>query len=102
MNRVRDGDLYKKITVGEVEFEILYGYYEDFEKDSQFSDPIPIYPDFTVTPMFTIDGYPIVTAMQDKCDLYSGNDECDMCVDCEFFLNEEDLFGTCRNKNKRR
>lgn len=99
----KEGDLYKEVTVSGKTFKLLYGYYENFERESLFNDPIPIYPDFTKQPHYTIEGVPIVTAMQNVCDFYQGkNDEDSCCADCVFFQKSEDLFGLCnRSENKR-
>jgi hypothetical protein len=32
MDRIKDGDLYKTIRIFGKDFEIRYGYYEEFEK----------------------------------------------------------------------
>lgn len=92
----KEGDLYKEITVGGNKFKIFYGYYEEFERESQFNDPMPIYPDFTKHPHYTAEGVPLVTAMQNICKFYNGrNDEDSCCADCIFFRKSEELFGFC-------
>lgn len=99
----KEGDLYKEITIGGNTFKIFYGYYESFERESPFNDPIPIYPDFTKEPHYTAEGIPIVTAMQNVCSFYNGkNDEDSCCADCVFFQKGEELFGFCNcPRNKR-
>ncbi len=99
----REGDLYKEITIGEKTFKILYGYYEEFEREGRFNDPMPIYPDFIKEPYYTAEGIPIITAMQNICAFYDGkNDEDSCCADCIFFQKSEDLFGFCNCfQNKR-
>lgn len=91
----KEGDLYKEVTVGGKTFRLLYGYYEDYERESRFNDPIPIYPDFIKNPLFTDEGIPFVTAMQDICLHYEGKQECDSCADCIHFQKGEELFGLC-------
>lgn len=92
----KEGDLYKEVTVGNKTFRLLYGYYESFERESPFNEPMPIYPDFLKEPHYTADGIPIATAMQNVCAFYSGkNDEDSSCSDCVFFQPNEDLFGLC-------
>ena len=92
----KEGDLYKEVTISGKTFRLLYGYYESFERESRFNDPIPIYPDFIRKPHYTAEGIPIVTAMQNVCGFYSGiNDEDSGCSDCMFFQKSEDLFGFC-------
>lgn len=92
----KEGDLYKEVTVSGKIFRLLYGYYESFERESQFNEPMPIYPDFINEPHYTSEGMPLVTAMQNVCERYSGkNDEDSSCSDCVFFRKSEDLFGIC-------
>lgn len=94
-NPPKEGDLYKEVTVGGKTFRLVYGYYEDFERESRFNDPIPIYPDFIKTPHFTDQGIPFVTAMQDICKHYSGKKDSDSCSECVHFQKGEELFGFC-------
>ena len=101
MNHAKDGDLYKVVTVGERQFELYYGYYEDYEKHA--GEPVPIYPDFRLTPVFTDDGMPFVTQMQEACE-WSENrkmpDAC--CADCTYFRHEDELIGLCDCEKRRR
>ena len=98
----KEGDLYKEVTVFGKTFRLLYGYYENFERESPFNDPMPIYPDFTKEPYYTAEGIPIVTAMQDICEFYKGkNDEDSSCADCLFFQKSEELFGLCNCPHKK-
>ena len=92
----KEGDLYKDVNISGKTFRLLYGYYESFERESPFNDPMPIYPDFTKDPHYTSEGIPIVTAMQNPCGYYKGKHHEDRsCVDCHFFLKSEELFGLC-------
>ena len=99
----KEGDLYKEVTIFDKTFRLLYGYYESFERESPFNDPIPIYPDFIKEPHYTAEGIPIATAMQNVCEFYNGkNDEDSSCSDCVFFQQYEELFGLCNcSRNKR-
>lgn len=99
----KEGDLYKEVTISDKTFRLLYGYYESFERESPFNDPIPIYPDFIKEPHYTAEGIPLVTAMQNVCEFYIGkNDEDISCSDCVFFQKYEELFGLCTcSRNKR-
>ena len=99
----KEGDLYKEVTISDKTFRLLYGYYESFERESPFNDPIPIYPDFIKEPHYTAEGIPIATAMQNVCEFYNGkNDEDSSCSDCGFFQKHEELFGLCNcPRNKR-
>ncbi len=100
----KEGDLYKEVTIAGKTFRLLYGYYESFERESVFNEPIPIYPDFLKEPHYTDIGIPIVTAMQNVCEYYNGkNDEDSSCSECCFFQSYEELFGLCNcPQNKRR
>lgn len=99
----KEGDLYKEVTVGGNTFKIFYGYYEEFERESPFNDPMPIYPDFIKEPHYTAEGIPLVTAMQNICKFYNGkNDEDSCCADCVFFQKSEELFGLCNCPRKKR
>ncbi len=91
----KEGDLYKEVIVGGKNFRLVYGYYEDFERESRHNEPMPIYPDFIKEPHFTEEGIPLVTAMQNICRYYSGKPEGDSCVDCIYFHKSEELFGLC-------
>ena len=91
----KEGDVYKEVSVCGKTFKLVYGYYEDFERNSPYNDPMPIYPDFIKKPMYTDDGTPIVTAMQDVCSKYHGRREGDSCSECIFFKSQEELFGLC-------
>ena len=102
-NAPKEGDLYKEVTIGGQVFRLVYGYYEEFEKESSFNEPMPIYPDLIREPVFTAGGIPIVTAMQDACEKYQGLSEGESCSECLFFQKEEELFGLCtchERKNK--
>jgi len=98
-----EGDLYKEVNVEGKIFRLLYGYYESFERESIFNEPIPIYPDFIKEPHYTDEGIPLVTAMQNVCEFYNGkNDEDSSCSECVFFQKYEELFGLCNcPQNKR-
>ena len=60
----KEGDLYREIELWGRSFEIRYGYYEEI--DRQY-DPMEIYPDFLQNPVYTEEGYPFVTLMQEPC-----------------------------------
>lgn len=99
MEKVRDGDLYKLIKVYDREFDLRYGYYEEFERD--IGEPIPIYPDFLKEPIYTADGRPFVTAMQDVCGEYSGSGNDNVCFSCEHYEAGEELIGICKCPRKK-
>ncbi|MBQ8850452.1 MAG: hypothetical protein IJ011_08995 [Clostridia bacterium] len=101
----REGDLYRTVTTFGRPFELRYGYYEECDKESPLCDPVPIYPDFTREPLYTDDGEPFVTMMQDACESYKGEAKRTAdttCEECANFKRGEEWFGICQcPKNKR-
>lgn len=96
MNKARDGDFYKSVTVFGKTFDLYYGYYDEKERYAKFAEPVPIYPSFKDNPMYAEDGQPFVTEMQDVCDCFSkeySDDAC--CADCAHFVRGEELIGLC-------
>ena len=93
MNKIRDGDLYKIITVFGKSFELRYGYYEESERMRGL--PIPIYPDFKANPEYTDDGHPFVTQMQEQCPHGSSSFSEGYCIDCPHYCHGDDLIGIC-------
>ena len=92
----KEGELYKELTAFGVTFPIYYGYYEDFERAT--SPPIPIYPDFVTKPVYTKEGYPFVTEMQDMCECgiprrETLSDRC--CGNCLAYRRGQELLGIC-------
>lgn len=98
MQKPREGDLYKTVEIGGKKINLYYGYYEEKERFSKYSDPIPLYPNFKSDPQYTSDGYPLATAMQDACKGYKGSVENDCCFSCEHFENIEELIGICKKE----
>ena len=96
MNQIRDGDLYKTITLFGKTFEIKYGFYEDYERENAFCEPIPIYPNFKKEPIYTDEGFPFVTQMQVLCKYGDSRFSDGCCVDCAHFLQGQDLIGICK------
>lgn len=95
--KVKEGDLYKIVTVGGHRFELRYGYYEEFEKES--GEPIVIYPDLFNNPLYNEDDYLIVTAIQDPCEYYLAfdtdtTDGC--CGDCKYYSDPRQTIGICK------
>jgi len=95
MDNIKEGSLYRLIDLYDTKFEIKYGYYDDNDRYSKYSEPIPIFPDFIKNPMYTKKGQPFVTCMQDKCIHYVGDKSIDSCYKCEHFVKGIDLIGTC-------
>lgn len=100
MSKIRDGELYKTVNVFGSTFELRYGYYEEYEKGR--GEPIPIYPDFTREPLYTSDGFPFVTQMQELCSHGTSKFEDGCCADCEHYRDGEELIGICTNENNRK
>ena len=91
----KEGDLYRVVTTFGRTFELKYGYYEEIDRDG---DPDVIYPDFINNPLYTDDGEPFVTMMQDACGGFDGElkrNEDSTCSECRYFNRGEDWFGIC-------
>ena len=91
----KEGDLYKVIHIFGHSFELRYGYYSDTERHGRYSEAVHIYPDFRTVPLYTQDGYPFVTQMQDICRHYDGKENCDDCYSCRHYCHGDDLLGIC-------
>ncbi len=92
----REGELYRVIEIGGHRFELRFGYYEDFERES--GEPVVIYPDLSEQMLYDGDGKRIVTAIQDPCRHYSvpeekAREEC--CCDCQYYRYCGDDIGIC-------
>lgn len=99
---VKEGDLYKQITVFGKTFELRYGYYTESERHSVYNEVIPIYPNFLKEPLHTAEGHPFVTQMQDICEHYQGTPGGDDCYGCSHYRHGDELLGICVcEKNKR-
>ncbi len=98
----KEGDIYKTIHIDEYIFELRYGYYEKYERET--GEPVVIYPDLTRR-IYTWDGYPIVTAIQEPCSYYEvfehkAKNEC--CVDCIHYYPPDDDIGVCKCKHNQK
>ncbi len=92
----REGDLYKVIEIEKNTFKILYGYYEESERDKV--EPLPVFPNLKENPVYTADGKPIVTAIQDPCEYYAPKNEErseEWCGDCISYLNTDKEISVC-------
>ena len=98
----REGDLYRTVTTFGKTFELRYGYYDDIDRSVE---PDILYPDFLKEPLFTEDGEPFVTMMQDACMHYRGEAKRTpdtTCAECSYFQRGEEWFGICTcQKNKK-
>ena len=97
----KENDVYKVISLHGKRFEIKYGYYEEIDRAFE---PVPIYPDFIRSPVYTDNGEPFVTLMQDACKKYepNGNSSDRDCGTCAYTERGDDLIGICKcEKNKK-
>ena len=97
----REGEVFKVIELHGVTFEIRYGYYEEIDRRYE---PMEIYPDFIKNPVFTNDGCPFVTLMQEPCKYFKGaGKELDRdCSNCKYMERGDELIAVCRcPKNKK-
>lgn len=98
----REGDLYKVVTIYGRTFELRYGYYGECDRRYE---PDVIYPDFIKEPVYTDEGTPFLTMMQNACESYKGEAERTpdaTCIECEYFQRGEEWFGLCTcPKNKK-
>ena len=97
----QEGDLFKVITLYGKTFEIRFGYYEEIDRQNE---PMEIYLDFTLNPVYTDDGFPFVTHMQAPCEYYrkKGTDSDRDCSTCWYLEQGEELIGVCRCKKRQR
>ena len=103
--RHKEGELYREVELYGRTFALYYGYYEECDRQNPLCEPIVIYPDFQKEPVYTDEGEPFVTMMQDVCESYNGNAEPTTdttCAECKYFGHGEEWFGVCKHpKNKR-
>lgn len=101
MSEIKEGELYKTVELYGHLIELRYGYYEEYERER--GEPLPIYPDLSKAPIYTDDGMPIVTQMQDLCENGKSRFVDGCCGECEYFRQGVEMFGVCTNeKNKKR
>ena len=101
----KEGELYKVVTTFGKTFELRYGYYEECDRQSSLCEPIVIYPDFTKEPVYTDEGIPFVTMMQDACENYEGSTKRTVdtsCAECNYFKRGEEYFGICLCESNRK
>ena len=97
-----EGDIFKTIAVGGHTFTIRYGYYTDSEREVM--GPIPIYPCFIRQPLYTQDGFPLITVFQDACEHYIPTDGTEgdaWCADCMHCSREQEAIGICQCSHRR-
>ena len=84
------------MVAGGHRFSLRYGYYEDFERNR--GEPVVIYPDLLGAPMYSTDGFRLVTAIQDVCDSFEARgavEEDACCCDCRFYRNSRSCIDIC-------
>ena len=99
----REGDLYRVVKTYGKTFELRYGFYDERDRHSPLCDPAIIYPDFLKEPLFTEQGEPFVTMMQDACTCYKGSSKRNpdtTCAECAYFCRGDEWFGICTNPRK--
>ena len=98
----KEGELYKIIETHGKTFQIYYGYYDESDRQNPYVEPMEMYPNFTLFPVYTEDGVPFVTAMQPLCEHFKGDaDEDNTCYQCAFYERCEELLGLCRCEARR-
>ncbi len=101
MKDIKEGSLYKSIEIDNNIFNIYYGYYSD--KERELWEPMPIFPDFIKSPVFTCEGNPFTRADQDICEHYRPKSNAsgeNWCNDCMHFKLYEEIIGICRCDKK--
>lgn len=99
----KEGDLYMVIESHGHSFELKYGYYE--ETDREYGEPVVIYPDLKNSPIYTKDGFPLVTAVQIPCKYYTvaeGHAPEDCCSDCIYYKDSKKEIDICLCEKKRK
>ena len=102
LSKCREGELYKIIEAYGKIFKIYYGYYSEEDRQNPYVEPMEMYPNFNKTPVYTEEGIPFVTAMQERCRHYDGeNDEDSTCYQCSYYEKCDELLGICLCKSRR-
>ena len=99
----REGDVAKRITAFGKAFILYYGYYSENDREKGIEGLLPIYPDFLKAPVYTEEGFPFVTQMQDACEHLLPLSEDGDCFSCRHYRQGDDLLGICtcvQNKRK--
>ena len=104
MMQHKEGDLYKVIELEGVRLEIRYGYYDPPLERGNI-EPMPIFPDLATDPLYTKEGYLLVTADQEICECFapvaSASEE-GWCHDCRHLTLYEECLGICKCEDKRK
>ena len=95
-NVPKEGELYKIVNTHGRTFELRYGYYGECDRKYE---PNVLYPDFIKEPVYTDNGEPFVTMVQDACKSYRGDTKRTpdtTCDECKYFQCGEDWIGICK------
>lgn len=99
-----EGDLYRRIEIEGVTLDVYYGYYHPASERGVL-DPMPVFPNFAETPVYTEAGYPLVGADQPVCQHFSPkpriSDE-GWCNDCAHLELYDTCLGVCRCPRNRK
>ena len=104
----KEGDLFKVIEAHGKLFELRYGYYDERDRQNSHIEPMEMYPNFIETPLFTDEGIPFATAMQDRCNHFRlkskewDEGEDNVCFNCSYYEKCEELLGVCKCKERRK
>ena len=97
----QEGDLHAVVEIEGYVFELRYGYNEEHEREGA---PFVLYPDLNTKPIFTKDGYRIVSAIQSVCDNYENPESEiaeDCCYTCSFYSDPKADVGICQCERMR-
>lgn len=99
----KEGDLYKIYTVDNLSFEIRYGYHAENERGRV--EPLPIFPDMVIAPVYTRSGIPVTAYVQAPCRHYAPRHRLHMeewCGDCLHYGGGREKMGRCLCPERRR
>lgn len=95
-NIPKEGQLHSVVHIDDHSFELRYGYCD--ERDRITGEPYILYPDLQKHPIYTKDGYRIVTALQSACPHYihpPDREQEDCCYTCSFYPDSHAEIGIC-------
>lgn len=102
LNIPNEGDLHSVVSVGGYTFELRYGYYDERERAG--GEPFVLYPDLQTKPLYTEEGYRIVSAIQSVCEHYAvpdGKERENCCYTCVHYPNRTGDIGICKCERMR-
>lgn len=98
----KEGDLHSVVRVDRHAFALRYGYCD--ERDRATGEPYILYPDLLSEPLYTREGYRIVTALQSICPHYAPPKDREWencCYTCGFYPDHSSEIGICRCEHMR-